>query len=126
MHGHGPQTPGWDRKQKRLEKSRSAGADRVFPVRLRRYPLSPPPIKTDNSCSALAIEQEQSCNSCCPIAPRRHPGLASLPPPNHNRLLERHPHLRNALKLLGRKVELRARDLNLRPSLPPRHPPKNC
>jgi hypothetical protein len=32
-----------------------------------------------------------------------------LPPPNHNRLLERHPHLRKALKLLGRKVELRAR-----------------
>ena len=33
-----------------------------------------------------------------------------LPPPNHDRLLERHPHLRKPLKLLGRKVELRARD----------------
>jgi hypothetical protein len=32
-----------------------------------------------------------------------------LPPPNHNRLLERHPHLRKAMKLLGRKVELRPR-----------------
>src|SRR5450631_904195 len=36
-------------------------------------------------------------------------GAASLPPPNHNRFLERHPHVRNALKLLARKVELQTR-----------------
>jgi hypothetical protein len=36
-------------------------------------------------------------------------GAASLPPPNHNRFLERHPHVRNAVKLLARKVELQAR-----------------
>jgi hypothetical protein len=38
-----------------------------------------------------------------------------LPPPNDDRLLERHPHLRNFLKLLGRKVELRARATRFEP-----------
>jgi hypothetical protein len=32
-----------------------------------------------------------------------------LPPPNHDRLLERHPHLRKPAELLGRHVELQAR-----------------
>ena len=56
----------------------------------------------------------QLCSSRCTIAHQLSCDQASLPPPNHDRLLERHPHLCNALKLLGRKVELRARDSNLR------------
>lgn len=49
---------------------------------------------------------------------REHPHAGrfrfSSPPSDQDRLFERDPHVRRSLNLLDRKVELQARDLNLR------------
>ena len=62
-------------KAKRPERSRSAHADRVFPVRRRRYPLRRRKIKAERQGTASPVERRlNGAAAAAPLLPKRQPG----------------------------------------------------